>query len=277
MSTLMQDIRYGLRTLRNSPGFTAVAALSLALGIGANTAIFSFVNSVLLKPLAAREVGRLVSLYHQGTSGAAYFSPCSYPEFEYYKANSRSFSGMAAYLRVPVLARLRGDAESISSELVSPEYFRVLGLDAAAGRLLGPGDANDAVAVVSHAFWQRRLGGDPKVIGRTLRAGDGTFTIVGVAPKDFRGIVMDWAEPPSIWIPVATYRQAVPAMNDVDIIRYWGMQSYLVTARLRPGVTLAAARAEAAVLGARLDQLHPERIVKLTAVLLPVSQARFWP
>ncbi|MGE5648456.1 MAG: ABC transporter permease [Acidobacteriota bacterium] len=274
---MFQDVRYGLRVLRNSPGFTAVAALSLALGIGANTAIFSFVDSVLLKPLRAHEPGRLVSLYQQGAADTSYFTPCSYPEFEYHKANSRSFAAMTAYLRVPVLTRPGGAAESVSGELVSPEYFRVLGLGAAAGRLLGPGDANEAVAVISHGFWQGRLNGDPQAIGRTLRVGTGTFTIVGVAPEDFRGIVMDWDEPPSVWVPVASFRQAVPAMDRYDIMRSWGMQSYLVTARLKPGVTLEEARAEAAVLGARLDRERPDREVRLTATLLPVAQARFWP
>lgn len=279
MLSFFSDIRYGFRSLRNSPGFTAVATLSLALGIGANTAIFSFINAALLKPLAVDEPGRLVSLYQGKTGDSTHFEALSYPEFEYYRTESRSFSGMLAYLRFPMSVRLQSGTEPVSGELVSPDYFRVLGIDAAAGRLLGPGDADQTAVVVSEAFWRRKLGGEKNAIGRTLGVGSGVFTIVGVVPASFGGVAMDWAEPPAVWIPVASYRAAAPIF-DFDVVHEWGMMSYPVSARLRPGVSIEQAQAEVASLAAHLRQAHQERPAmedeaRLTAVLLPVQ--RFWP
>ncbi|HVX65219.1 MAG TPA: ABC transporter permease [Bryobacteraceae bacterium] len=282
MGSLVQDVCYGFRTLRKSPGFAAIAILSLALGVGANTAIFSFINAALLKPLEVAEPGRLVSLYQTKATDTAYFTPCSYPEFEYYRAHSRLFSGMLAYLRVPMMARAGSTARNVSGELVSPGYFQTLGLKPAAGRLLGPEDASELVAVVSEDFSRQNWGGEAAALGRTLRVGDGTFTIVGVAPASYRGIVLDWSEPPGIWIPVNAYRQAIPAFHDFDVVRAWGMQSYLVSGRLRAGVSREQAQAEMATLAARMRDDRPDKgqngIPKdLTAVVYPIQQGRFWP
>jgi predicted permease len=271
---LLQDVRYALRTLARSPGFTAVAVGSLALGIGVNIAVFGFANSAILKPLPVDRPDRLVSIYHRADRSAGEFNSSSYPEYEFYRDHNSVFSGMLAYLRVPMIAGSASAAQRISGELVSPEYFDVLGIRPAAGRFFENGETG-AVAVIADGLWHERFGRDPSAVGRALRIGAGTFTIVGVAPREFRGVVMDWADPPSVWVPVARYAEAVPAFS-FDVVRAWGMESYLVTARLRPGVTAEQAGAQLVALTARLREMQNRRQGQ-TAVALPVQQARFWP
>lgn len=272
---VLQDVRYALRTLGKSPGFTAVAMASLALGIGVNIAVFGFANSALLKPLPVDRPGDLVSIYFQPEQAIApgYYSS-SYPEFEFYRDHNTVFSGMLAYLRVPMVIGSGVAAQRASGELVSPEYFSVLGVHPAAGRFFERGETG-AVAVLTDSLWRHRFGRDPAVLGRPLRIGNGSFTVIGIAPPDFHGVVMDWGDPPSLWVPVARYAEAVPVFP-FDIQRAWGMESYLVTARLRPGVTPDRAGAELAALTARIrEQQH--RRQRQNAVVFPLRQARFWP
>jgi predicted permease len=269
------DLRYAFRTLRKSPRFTAIAVLSLALGLGANIAIFSFVNGALFKTLPVERPSELVSLYHRPEKGGESFLSASYPEFEFYRDRSTSFDGMLAYIRVPMLIGSGAGAQRMGGELASPSYFSVLGVRPAVGRFFPPGES-DAVAVISYGLWQSSFGGDPAVTGRRVHVGNGDFTIVGVAPREFRGIVMDWTEPPSVWIPVTHAAEAVPALSAIDVVHAWGMESYLVTGRLRPGVSVAQAAGEVAALSARLREEQNRRRDQV-AVLFPVQQARFWP
>jgi predicted permease len=271
---LVQDVRYGLRTLSKSPVFTIVAVVSLALGIGVNISIFGFINAALFKPLAVERPDELASLYHTNEKGAEEFYSSSYPEYEFYRDHSTVFSGMLAYLRVPMVAGSGGDAKQISGELVSPGYFTVLGIRPVAGRFFSGGE-NEAVAVISDAFWRDRFGGDPKAIGKSIQVGVGRFTVIGVAPPSFRGIVMDWADPPSVWVPVEHYKEAAPIFS-FDIVHAWGMESYLVTARLQPSVTAKQANAQMAALTARLREVRGRRQGQ-RAMLFPAQQARFWP
>ena len=271
---LLQDVRYGLRTLAKSPTFTCVAVLSLALGIGVNISIFSFIDAALFKPLAVERPGELVSLYHRGEKGVEDMNSTSYPEFEFYRAQNSVFSGMLAYLRLPLIAGSGAGAAQIPGELVSPGYFTTLGVHPAAGRFFSEGE-HEAVAVISWALWDDRYHDDPGAIGSELQIGAGKFTVIGVAPPTFRGIVLDWGEPPSIWVPVDHYREAAP-LFPFDIVHTWGMESYLVTARLRPGVTMEQAGAQVAALTARLREVQGRRQGQ-RAVLLPLQEARFWP
>ncbi|MGA2146934.1 MAG: ABC transporter permease [Bryobacteraceae bacterium] len=279
LEAMLQDVRYGLRTLAKSPAFTVVAVVSLALGIGVNISIFGFIDAALFKPLAVERPGELASLYHTSEKGAEEFSSSSYPEYEFYRDRNTVFSGMLAYLRVPMVvgtggAGNGGNALEISGELVSPGYFTVLGIRPAAGRFFTAGD-RDAVAVISSALWRSRFGSNPAAIGTAIQIGAGRFTVVGVAPESFHGIVMDWADPPSVWVPVEQYRQATPVFP-FDIVHAWGMESYLVTARMRPGVTVEQANAQMAALTARLRETQNRRQGQ-RPVLFPVQQARFWP
>jgi predicted permease len=273
IETLGHDFRLALRTLRRRPGFTATAILSLALGIGANTAIFSLIHSVLLRTLPVPEPEKLVSIYHRNNRGMLCSS--SYPDYMFYRDNNDVFAGMLAFLRLPMLIRTGAANERVSAELASDDYFSVLELEPAAGRWFSALDEEPSV-VLSYEFWQRRFNGDPAVIGTSLEIGEGVFTVSGIAPRGFRGLVFDWGDPPALWIPVGMYRRAVPAFGNIDVLNSWGMQSFLVAGRLKPGVALDKARAALAVLSSRAETFRNQKI-RFSPELFPTQQARFWP
>jgi predicted permease len=276
------DLRYTLRTLRARPGFTATAILSLALGIGVNTAIFSFINGVLLRPLPVPEPERIVSIYHRSSKG--WLSSSSYQDYKFYRDHNNVFTGMVAYLRVPMLLRAGDTDEKVSGELVNGGYFSVLGLKPVAGHWFGeeasPSADEQARVVLSYVFWQRRFGENPAVIGTSLRIGTGAFMVSGIAPPGFRGLALDWGDPPDLWVPVEMYRQAVPAFRDIDVLNYWGMHTFLVAGRLRPGVSFIQAQAALAVLSSRASPLRESAFhekSEFTPELYPAQRARFWP
>jgi len=280
---LAQDLRYCLRSLRRRPGYAATAILSLALGIGVNTSIFSFINAVMLRPLPVPQSERLVSIYHRSSKG--WLSSSSYPDYRFYRDHNQVFSGMVAYLRVPMLLRGADSDEEVSGELASADYFFVLGLKPVVGSWFGREGNHSAgdepLVVLSHDFWQRRFGADPAVVGKSLRIGAGSFTVSGVAPPAFRGLVLDWGDPPAVWVPVGMNRQAVPAFSELDVLNYWGMHSFLLAGRLRPGVTFEQAQAAMSVLSSRAapqrDAAFREDGLRFTTELYPAQQARFWP
>src|SRR5256885_12574735 len=184
MDTLLADLRYAARTLRKSPGFAAAGILTLALAIGSNTAVFSVVNGVLLRPLPFAEQDRVFILAEQSRQGA--FRPPSYPTFLDWRAQSSEFSGLA-YVRGGG-QRLAGPdgVETFIGSVVSPGFFATLGEGPLLGRLFTQDEerAGTHVAVLSYALWQSRFGGDPHILGKTLSLTAGVFTVVGVLPRD---------------------------------------------------------------------------------------------
>ncbi len=189
LESLAHDIRYGARMLRKSPAFTAVAVASLALGIGANTAVFSFVNAILLKTLPVPHPEQLVMIRQQTSQGLN--SAFGYPFFRELEKRNDVFSGMLARVPVQVNLTASGSTERIQGELVSGNYFRVLGVDAALGRVLTPDDDGAAgtnpVCVISYRLWQERFGGDPQILGRPILLNAMPFQIVGVTRAGFQG------------------------------------------------------------------------------------------
>ncbi len=253
---MFQDIRYGLRILIKKPGFTLVAVLSLALGIGANTAIFSLVDAVMLKTLPVKEPDQLVLFGNGKNQGATDGFPdeswdlYSYPFYRKVQQRTDLFSSVGSLLSIPwdvhgfVNANgTSSDIESMQVQLVSGSYFPVLGVNAGLGRVLNESDDQNAgghpVAVVSYAWWQKRLGGDPSAIGKTITIDDTAYTIVGVAPKEFFGTSVGTA--PDLWIPLAMEKQIPPthwAERDND-----EFQSLFIIGRLQNGVSAAQATA----------------------------------
>ena len=178
----MNDLIVAARGLRKSPVFTSVAIISLALAIGPTSAIFALVDAVLLRPLPAiSQPDRLVSIYHNNITDPRAFSPLSWQDFDYYRSSAQSFSGMLAYLRLPMAVRIGDHTENISGELVSENYLRVLGVQPRLGR-----DFNiiehDRVALIGEKIWQERFGGDLGLIGRTIHIGGNSFTVIGIVP-----------------------------------------------------------------------------------------------
>lgn len=241
MRTLWQDIRYGFRMLVRSPGFTTVAVLTLALGIGANTAIFTMINTLLLRSLPVKDPQQLVLVTVSG------YASLGYPHYEQFRNDSRSFSGLFAAngisKRHMIVTGGDAEAEPVWARAVSGNFFSVLGVQAAAGRPLTPNDdrAGDAqaVAVISHGFWQRRFGLDPAVIGKRIVLDEIPFTIVGVTPPGFFGFEV--GRRPDLWWPIQMFPQ-VDGWGDALTSRgSWWLR---VMGRLKSGVPEEQARAE---------------------------------
>jgi len=291
LESIGQDLRLAFRMLRRNPGFAAVSLLSLALGIGVNLSIFSFVSALFLRPVqGVADPDGLVSIHHRSRR-TGHFTSASYPDFDYYRRHASSFSGVMAYTSFDMTLRAGDVAERVLGQLVTDDYFQVAAARAAVGRLLDPRDAApgaDPAVVLSYDFWHTRFGRDTRIVGRPIHVGSALATIVGVGPRGFRGLV-EGAASPSLWVPVSLYRQAVPELADLDsqfdsLFASWGTQTFNVTARLKPGTDLRHAKAEIATIAARLNRERgAARIgdssdyVSLDALLVPASQARISP
>src|SRR5262245_46732474 len=191
IANLWQDLRYGARMLMKNPGFTLIAVMTLALGIGANTAVFSFINSLLFKPLrGVIEPGRLAQVVR--TYEGRGFSEFSYADYLDYRDHNTMMSGQAARVGGSFNLNDGWEAERVEGEMVSGNFFDVLGVKPAHGRLLTPADVSDGednqVVVLSHGLWRRRFNADPDVIGKTIKLNSNVYTVVGVADEEFEGI-----------------------------------------------------------------------------------------
>jgi putative ABC transport system permease protein len=234
LADLRQDVRYGLRAMRQSPGFTVAAVLTLALGIGANTAIFSLIDSVLLRSLPVHDPASLYFVENAGARGAAASPP--YPCLERFRSLAKSFSAIAAYASGDFGIRIAGPIEQVDGARVSGNYHGMLGLTPLLGRLLTVEDEqlNPPVAVISYAFWQRRFGGSPDAIGKTFTLDEHRFTIVGVAPREFYGMAPGHSD--DVTMPIT--------ISGRSLLGNTGSWWFQAVGRLRPGVTAERARAE---------------------------------
>src|SRR2546427_1938009 len=244
--TLLQDLRYALRMLRRSPGFAVVAVLSLALAIGANTAIFSALDAVLLRTLPVEKPGELVR-FSQALPTQE-MSEFTYPMFEKFRDHNRSFAGLIAYLGArPFSVVIGGQGEIANTEFISANYYSVLGLKALVGRTFTPQDDrisdNPPVAMISFAYWQRRFSGDAMILGKQVSIHGVPFTIIGVTPPRFFGITI--GSYPDITLPFATWERVAGRPDDFQNRYGYFLQ---IVARLKPGVSVTQARAEAQVL-----------------------------
>jgi len=256
MVRLAQDIRYGWRTLRKSPGFTAVAVLVLALGIGANTAIFSVVNAVLLRPLPFYQPERLVQLYHvppQTSFPGIPLFPVSPANFLDWRAQAHSFEGMSAYGFGPYTLTGAGRPEAIRVCAATYGFFSVLRAQPLLGRVFLKGEdqpGHDREVVLSYDFWRSHFAGNPAIVGNTIDLNDAAFTVIGVMRPGFEfPLSSDPADAPQMWKPQnwTAEERAVRGDHNYDVI-----------ARLKPGVTLEQARAEMGTISDRLAQQYPK-------------------
>jgi predicted permease len=274
METLWQDLRYAFRTLTRDRGFAAVAICSLALGIGANVTIFSFVDALMLRPPAVTDPDRVLEVWQHNTTrgnGIGSHMQLSFPDYEHYRDHNGVFSEMGGFTAETsrVTWTRAGQGEILQGGMVSGNYFSILGLRPALGRLFGPDDdraATPAPAIVlSHALWQQRLGADPTIVGTPLTLNGRAFTVVGVAPPGFTGLLAGFT--PDFWAPLATHDGVSPGLNLRERRMHW----ILGLGRLKPGVTPAQARADLAVLAARLAADYPEADKNLTAAAVPLE------
>jgi predicted permease len=258
LDTCLQDARYALRLLRRSPLFTLTAALSLAIGIGANITIFSIANALLLRPLPGLE--RPEQLVDVGrTQNGTGFDTVSYPNYRDLRERTRSIAGLYACTIEPQAMSLggRGNAERVYGTVVTANYFQVLGTKPALGRLLQDSDDEvdgaHAAAVISHELWVRRFSADPNTVGTAVLVNNRPFMIVGVAPPGFQGTTLLKAD---LWVPVSALAEAIPRMR-LDMLEQRRSVWLVMGGRLLDGVSLARANAELQAIGAALEREYP--------------------
>jgi putative ABC transport system permease protein len=274
MSTLLQDLRFALRMLAKSPGFTAVAVLTLALGIGANTAIFTLVDAMVLRPLPVANPDRLVILKTKGPQWGEV--RLSYPDYEDIRQQVKSFSGATICDREMRFLNSLDESAQVLVDEVAPDYFTVLGVRPLRGRLFSrevdnQPQSRDGV-VISYRLWRGRLGGDPAIIGKEIKLTGNTATVIGVTPPYFQGMAGQFV-PTDMWILTA---DAVDPKVGQSAKR--SARSFESVARLKDGVTLAQASAELEGFGRRLAGAYPDTNRGRTFQLVPVtnSEGKTW-
>jgi predicted permease len=280
METWIQDLWYAGRLLIKKPGFASVAVLSLAVGIGANTAIFTVINAVFLHPLQIEEPSRVVELFTHDTrtlnaQANSALTPTSLPNFEDYRDHNTVFSGLAAYSGVGLTWTNNGEAVGLPGMLASANYFDVLGVKAFQGRTFltdedrKPG-AN-TVAVLSHSLWTRQFGADPTLIGKTLTFNGIAFTVIGIAPPNFKG-TFSLAGPDRVWVPLSMWAQLTTGqLKQLAPNRRFRWLN--VVGRLRPGVTVRQAEAAMQTVAASLETQYPVENKGRTVALALQSHA----
>jgi putative ABC transport system permease protein len=248
LADLFQDLRYAARILKKNPGFTAVAVVALALGIGANTAIFSVVNTVLLRPLPYKDQEQLVMVWEDATRHGYPRDTPAAANYVDWRDQNNVFSGMAAIADMNFNLTNAGDPERLKGRRVSANLFPLLGVEPQLGRIFSTAEdqpGSQQVVVLSHRLWQRRFGGDPSIAGKPLTLNDETYTVIGVMPARFQFPEKD----DELWVPIALSAQEAANRN----------RHYLeVVARLKPGVTLPQAQTDMTTIGTRLQQQYPE-------------------
>jgi len=260
LENLVRDLLFGARMLRRNPGFTAVAVLTLGLGIGANTAIFSVVNAVLLRPLPYPRSGDLVLVWATDAERGATEDVATYPDFDDWRARSRGFERLAAFTTRGMTLSGGDQAEQVEAVQATPGFFETLGVSPALGRTFRPEEDEEGaprVAVLSHGAWKRVFGGRPDALGKTIHANDKAWTVVGVMPPDFK---FSPGEPEQIYTPLVR-----------DPSRGHGFLR--VVGRLRPGTSRAAAQAEMDVLTSALARQHPDTNEGVGARVVPLVDA----
>ena len=249
----MHDLRYAVRVLAKSPVFTAVAALSLALGIGANSAIFSLVNAVLLKPIPVEDAGRLASVFMTDERNPGNL-PLSHLNYKDLRDQNQVFTEMAAFSFAQVNWSRGSDSEQILTQLVSGNYFTLLGAQPSLGRGFLPQEdaAPTPVAVVSRGFWERSLGGDESIVGKTLVLNRTPFTVVGIAPQGFTGTLLGGG--PAIWVPMSMHDIVQPNFDWYEQRRGLFLFAF---GRLKPGIGMEQASANVRTVFTQLEQAFP--------------------
>jgi len=244
METIITDLRFGMRILLKQPSFAIVAVITLALGIGANTAIFSLVNSILLRPLPFREPDRLVRMLQASPKLGLTSWGVSQADFAAYREQNRSFESIAIYNTGATNLTGAGEPERLPIATVTAGFFKVFGVNALLGRTFAEGEdekGRNQVCVISHAFWQRRFGGDPNVVGRTLSLNNTPTQIVGVMPAEFKFPRYEI----DLWTPLAfDAKRTAPYF-------------FSVVGRLKPGVQLAQAQTDTSSVLQNFGRQHP--------------------
>jgi macrolide transport system ATP-binding/permease protein len=278
MQNLVKDLRYGIRVLMASPGFTAIAVISLALGIGANTAIFSVVRAFMFAPLPVEDAGKLVTISTSDVKNPGNL-PTSYANYQDYRDKNEVFSGLTGITFGAVDMNIgNGEARQAFCQLVSANYFDVLGVRAARGRTFFPDEdrapGTGPVIVLSYASWQRNFGGENGIVGTTVEINHQPFTIIGVTPKDFSGTFLGGA--PDFWVPMMMHDVITPGFDFYTNRPRRGLFVFQV-ARLKAGVTVQQAASAMSIFATQLEQEYRTENEGRNVKLIPLLEARTDP
>src|SRR5262245_28823954 len=238
MENLLKDVRFGLRMLRKNPGFTAVAVVTLALGIGANTAIFSAVYGILFRPLPFGEADRLVTVWVHALERPASQFPMSLPDIRDWQTQNESFEGVAAYAYNRYKVAGLDSNEMVRAAIVLPDFFPLLAVNPMIGRTLGPADEQLDTAVLSYSLWQRLFHGDVNAIGQSLRLGEEEYTVAGVMPASFRFPTPEI----ELWLSMSHMYRTSGNPSIGNWITNRSLRGYRAFARLKEGVSLEQAQ-----------------------------------
>ena len=270
MENLVNDLRYGVRSLLKRPSFTIVAILTLALGIGINTTVFSLANSVFLRQLPVLSPHNLVWVFSGNDN------PSSYPEYLEYRNQTDLFDGVLASEWIALNLGSEGHALRVEGAVVSANYFDVLGVTPKLGRTFSSEEdkTQSPVVVISDSLWQRQFGADQNVVGKSLVLNGQPFTVIGVAPREFVGT--EEAFPREIWIPLLMkgVLRSTPQTPNNDPLNDRRSRSFDVMARLKHGVTLSQAQAGMNVVASRLAQNYPESNTNFRVALYAAGNGR---
>jgi len=280
MEYFWQDVRHGVRVLRKSPGFSAVAVLSLALGIGANTTIFTVVNAILLHPLPVKEISQVVELdtidtkTHVGFANATKLG-LSFRNFQDYQKQNEVLSGVTCIIPTPLTWSGGAEARQVNGTMVSANYFDVLGLQPAAGRFFLPDEdtklSGNNVTVISYSFWANKLGSDPNEVGKTLTLNAMPYTVIGVAPKGFKG-TFTFASAEQIWIPTSMYSQVLTGFAE-EFFNDRRLLNALAVGRLKSGIGVNQAEASLKTIASQLEKDFPKDNGGRSIALTPLTEA----
>ena len=269
----MKDLRLAVRALRKQPGFAAVAALTLAFGIGVNTSLFGLISSFFLQPLPVKDSSRLVLVMQRSDIINMPYGH-SYPDYLDYRRESKTLADLAAYTPMPIHLSARGQApERTWVEVISPNYFALAGVSPAVGAFPGAPDEKKGApptVILSYAYWQRRFGADPSIVGRPITLNGRSFTVSAIAPSDFTGLA--WAMAVSAWVPAGSLGALMSGGDDFRDSR--GTPAFRLMGRLAPQATLDAARAEIDTIARRLASAYPAEHKGSRVQLIPENRAR---
>ncbi len=276
MPGVWRDLRYAARGMRKNPVFVTFAVLTLALGIGANTTVFTVLNTLILNPLPVRNPGQLAGIAGSEVDGSKARTPfpISYPDLKDYQAQNAVFESLAGYTSPRGVTRQEANATDVMfAEVVTGNYFPTLGITPAAGRFFAPEEdvpGGPAVAVINYATWQMRFGGEPDIVGRTVKLDDVVFTVTGVAPRGFIGVNAIFG--PDFWLPAGTAERVWPTQMR-NALRERSQAAFFGLGRYRAGISQSQAQANLATIASALAREYPETDEGHTALVRPVRDA----
>jgi len=274
MENLLQDLRVGCRSLIKTPAFSIVAIMALALGTGANTAIFSVVNTVLLRPLPYVDPDRLVLVWGRNATSAR--DSLSVPDFQDYRDQNQVFEKVCAFAYDDFILGMADEPDHLEGLMTSANYFSTLGAPIATGRGFQSDEDQPGaprVAIISDGLWKRRFGADPKIVGQTITLNGGSFTVVGIASRDFQSPVPD--ENPQVWIPISFDggdRLRIPSSTNPELLHNRRGRFLKLAARLRPGVTPSETQADLDTISSRLQEQYKDTNTSVGAAVIPVRK-----